>query len=236
MSGKTALLDLDGTLLPIETDDFIKKYFILLQEEFAGIFAGDLLIKNLMLATNEMIKNKGAKSNKDVFMEHFFALMEIDNQDEIMERFDLFYLNSFPSLKAGIKETSLSRKLVKGLKDKGYQLVLATNSLFPIEALRERVSWANVDPDDFVLITDYETMHYSKPNINYYKEILELLNLEPENCLMIGNDVQEDLVAGQLGMETFLVTDFLINRSGEEPACDWQGSLEDLLKYFQILE
>ena len=55
---------------------------------------------------------------------------------------------------------------------------------------------------------------------------MHLLDLEPENCLMIGNDVQEDLVAGQLGMKTFLVTDYLINRTGEEPRCDWQGTLK----------
>ena len=54
-----------------------------------------------------------------------------------MARFDLFYLEKFPLLGEDIKENHLSRKLVKGLKDKGYRLVLATNSLFPIEALRE---------------------------------------------------------------------------------------------------
>lgn len=236
MKRKTALLDLDGTLLPIDIDEFTGNYFTLLREEFADTFAGDKFIGNLMLATKSMIENDGAKSNKEVFVERFFALMESDNREEIMRRFDLFYLEKFPRLGADIKENPLSRRLVKGLKEKGYQLVLATNSLFPIQALKERLRWANVDPDDFVLITDYETMHYSKPNINYYREILQLLDLQPEYCLMIGNDVQEDLVAGRLGIKTFLVTDYLINRTGEEPQCHWQGSLEELLKYFQILE
>lgn len=236
MRKRTVLLDLDGTLLPIEIDEFLKSYFGLLTKEFAGIFAGEKLIRNLMIATNKMIENNGEKSNKEVFIENFFALMEVDNNEEIMERFDLFYLEKFPLLKPDIKSSALSRQLVEALKDKDYQLVLATNSLFPIEALEERVRWVDINPKDFIFITDYQHMHYCKPNINYYKEIVQLLDLEPENCIMIGNDVQEDMVAGQLGMKTYLVTDFLINRSEDEVQCDWQGSLQELLKYIQELE
>ena len=57
-----------------------------------------------------------------------------------------------------------------------------------------------------------ERMHFCKPNPAYYQEILELLGAKAEECLMIGNDVEEDMVAATLGIKTRLVTDLLISR------------------------
>lgn len=232
MDEKAILLDLDGTLLPIELDEFLKAYFGLLTNEFADIFNSGTFIKHLIAATNKMIENNGERLNKDVFTENFFALMEIDNSEEIMDRFDLFYTEKFPLLRSGINSRGLSRRLIKKLKDKGYQLVLATNPLFPIEAIAERVRWVDIDPEDFTFITNYENMHYCKPNLNYYQEIIDNLLLNPGDCIMIGNDVQEDMVAGQLGMKTYLVTDFLIDRGTNNIKYDWQGSFEELIEEF----
>ncbi|NLM96741.1 MAG: HAD family hydrolase [Halanaerobiaceae bacterium] len=230
---KTILLDLDGTLLPMEIEVFLKAYFKLLTEEFAGIFEAEKLIKNLIIATDKMIENNGEKTNKEVFVENFFALMGVNNEKEkIMKRFDRFYLEKFPLLRDSAGFSDLPARLVKKLKEKGYQLVLATNPLFPEEALVERVRWVDIDPEAFSLITHYENMHYCKPNINYYWEIVDKLRLEPGNCIMIGNDVQEDLIAGKLGMKTYLVTDFLIDRENKEIKAYWQGSFEDLMECF----
>lgn len=230
---KTILLDLDGTLLPMEIEVFLKTYFKLLTEEFAGIFEAEKLIKNLIIATDKMIENNGEKTNKEVFVENFFALMGVNNEKEkIMKRFDRFYLEKFPLLRDSAGFSDLPARLVKKLKEKGYQLVLATNPLFPEEALVERVRWVDIDPEAFSLITHYENMHYCKPNINYYWEIVDKLRLEPGNCIMIGNDVQEDLIAGKLGMKTYLVTDFLIDRENKEIKAYWQGSFEDLMECF----
>lgn len=233
MCKKTILLDLDGTLLPIEIEDFLKAYFKLLTKEFAGIFEAGKFIENLMIATNKMIENNGEKTNKDVFVKNFFALMGVTNDhQEIMKKFDKFYLEKFPLLREDIRVSDLSGELIKRLKKKGYQLVLATNPLFPEEALAERVRWVDIAPEDFSFVTHYENMHYCKPNIEYYQEIIQKLNLQPENCIMIGNDVQEDMIAGKLGMKTYLVTDFLIDREEKEFECNWQGSFEELLECF----
>ncbi|MFW5991589.1 MAG: HAD family hydrolase [Halanaerobiaceae bacterium] len=75
-------------------------------------------------------------------------------------------------------------------------------------------------------------MHYCKPHPGYYREILHKLSLTPEECIMVGNDVQEDMVAGDLGFKTYLVTDYLINRNQNSTNCDWQGSLEELYNVF----
>ena len=235
MDGKTVLLDLDGTLLPMEIDDFLNAYFELLTKEFSGIFERKTFINNLMSATKKMINNNGEKINKEIFIEVFFDLFQIDKKqeiEEVMDMFNFFYKEEFPLLKSQVKSRGLAEHLVKKMRADGYRLVLATNPIFPIEAIEERLHWINVKPGDFSLITNYENMHYCKPNINYYKEIIELLNIEGSSCIMIGNDVQEDMVAGKLGMRTYLVTDFLIDRNEDKSNYDWKGTFEELLKLF----
>ncbi|MFP4016112.1 MAG: HAD family hydrolase [Halanaerobiales bacterium] len=245
MTKKTVLLDLDGTLLPMEIDDFLKSYFRLLTKEFANIFSPEDFIDNLMHATNKMIKDTGERVNSDVVIEEFFALYQVENQEEIMEMFDTFYKEKFPLLKSQVSHDGTASRLIDLLKNNGFQLVLATNPIFPLEAIEERLRWVDIDPDDFDLITNYENMHYCKPNLEYYREIIDLMDVEAGDCIMIGNDVQEDMIAGELGMQTYLVTDFLIDRNNrhfpegssevdlsfEEKNFDWQGTLNELLKF-----
>ncbi|MFW6022030.1 MAG: HAD family hydrolase [Halanaerobiaceae bacterium] len=231
--GKAVLLDLDGTLLPIDIEYFIQSYFKLLTEYFNSTFEADIFINNLMTATRKMIENNGKKYNYEIFEEEFFKLTEVDNPDTIMDKFDNFYKEQFPKLREEIEVNSRSMKLINILKKKGYQLVLATNPVFPRRAIKERIRWMGIEPDEFSFITSYENMHYCKPALNYYNEIMTKLNLDPVECIMVGNDMQEDMVAGKLGMRTFLVTDYLINRTEEDLNCDWKGSFEELIIYFR---
>ncbi len=74
--------------------------------------------------------------------------------------------------------------------------------------------------------TDYERMHASKPNPAYYLEIATLIGCAPADCVMIGNEVQNDILpAKRAGMKTFWVTG-----AGEFPTdvpADWRGTLQD---------
>ena len=64
---------------------------------------------------------------------------------------------------------------------------------------------------DFIHITSYENSSFCKPNLEYYEEILEVIGKRPEQCIMIGNDVSDDMVSSKLGMETFLITNHIVN-------------------------
>ena len=48
---------------------------------------------------------------------------------------------------------------------------------------------------------------------------------------MVGNDVGEDMVAKNLGMKVFLLTDCLINKSGEDLSAYPHGTFKDLEEY-----
>jgi FMN phosphatase YigB (HAD superfamily) len=55
--------------------------------------------------------------------------------------------------------------------------------------------------DDFDFITHAENMTRTKPKIAYYQELIQKLNLNPDNCLMIGNDIVKDMPAFEAGMK-----------------------------------
>lgn len=232
LSFKTVLFDLDGTLLPIDIDEFLDKYFRLLTTEFSDLAEPEDLISILSYSTKKMINNDGSKTNKEVFITEFFSQIDVNNKQEIMKQFDSFYCNKFPELKKGIEINTAAVKLVNLFKEEDLQLVIATNPLFPRCANEERIKWAGLDPDDFSLITSYDNMHFAKPNMEYYQEILEKISSNPEECIMIGNDLQEDIVAKKIGIKSYLVEDYLIDRGKGNLTPDWWGSMAELFDYF----
>lgn len=231
MERDVIFFDLDGTLLPIDLDNFLKKYFKALTNEFSDTFDPDYFIKSLLKATNAMIENNGKRLNIDVFTDSFLDLMGVNNQADMMKRFDKFYQEKFPYLGTDITVSNLPSDLIKHLKGSGYKLVLATNAVFPLQAIKERMNWVNIDPVDFIYISCYEDMHYCKPRPDFYQEILQKIDVEPERAMMIGNDVQEDMIAATLGMETYLLTDFLIDRKTDSFRIDWTGTMDELFSY-----
>jgi hypothetical protein len=78
-------------------------------------------------------------------------------------------------------------------------------------------------------------MHYCKPYIEYYKEIIYKLNKDPQNCIMIGNDVDEDIVSSSIGFKTFLVDEFMINRSSKDISTIDRGNYRDMYEYIKRL-
>ena len=117
----------------------------------------------------------------------------------------------------------------------GYKTVLATNPIFPAVATESRMRWAGLEPSDFEYYTTYENSHYGKPNLKYYEEVLEKIGAKAEECLMVGNDVTEDMVVTKLGMKVFLLTDCIINKQNEDINKYPYGTFEDLLHYLHAL-
>ena len=102
-------------------------------------------------------------------------------------------------------------------------------------ATQWRIQWAGLQPEDVELYTTYENSSYSKPNPAYYQDILARLNVKPEECLMVGNDVGEDMIAEQLGMKVFLMTDCMINKANADISFYPHGSFDDLKNFLNTL-
>ena len=121
---------------------------------------------------------------------------------------------------------------MEACKAAGHRVVLATNPIFPAVATESRIRWAGLRPEDFAWYTTYENTGCSKPNPAYYREILSHLDCQGEDCLMVGNDVDEDMIAAQqAGLSVFLLTDCMVNRQGRAITDYPRGDFGDLITY-----
>ena len=64
---------------------------------------------------------------------------------------------------------------------------------------------------------------------------METLGVKAEECLMVGNDVREDMVAQELGMQVFLLTDCLINRDDKDITAYPHGGFDELFSFIKNL-
>lgn len=232
----TILFDLDGTLLPMDQDTFAKAYVkgLTVAAEPAG-YSPMILGTAIMAGTAAMVKNKGEKTNEDIFwdvLEKTYG--EAIQNDRHM--FDKFYATDFQKIKDVCGFDSKAAELIQNIKEKGYRVALATNPLFPKVATESRIRWAGLNPEDFEIYTTFETSHYCKPNLDYYREVLNELQVSAEECLMIGNDVSEDMVAEQLGMKVFLLTDCLIKKKEADISVYPHGDMEALFRFIDALK
>ncbi len=230
----TILFDLDGTLLPMNQEVFTKAYFGLLAKRCAPMgIAPDELVPAVWAATKAMVQNDGEMLNRERFWDAFSSILGEDVRSREPE-FDRFYGEEFHGAKAATSPTPLAGECVRLLREKGYRLALATNPIFPLVGVHSRMAWAGVDPADFERITHYDNSHYCKPNPDYYREILTAIGAEPADCLMVGNDVREDLCAAELGCGVYLVTDCL--EHGDVPhEAALQGSFEEFREWVRAL-
>lgn len=232
----TILFDLDGTLLPMDNDEFTKGYFKLLVKKLAPHgYEPQKLIDGIWSGTAAMVKNDGTKSNEQAFWEKF---SEVFGEKALADKplFDEFYKKEFQSAKSICGFNPKAAVAVHTIKEMGYRIALATNPIFPSTATESRISWAGFESNDFELYTTYENIGYCKPNPEYYREIARRLGVSPEQCLMVGNDVTEDMEAAQkAGMSVFLLTDCLINKERKDISVYPRGSFEQLIDFAKEL-
>ena len=211
----TVLFDLDGTLLPMDQDQFVHTYMTLLAKYLAPHgYESRHLIDAVWAGTKAMVENTGDTTNEEVFWENFCSIFGEDARKDL-PLFEEFYATDFGHARRICGFEPAAAELIAMLKERGIRVVLATNPLFPAIATRQRIRWAGLRSEDFELVTTYENSRRCKPNPDYYREVLAALGVEPESCIMVGNDVDEDILpARELGMKTFLLTHSLLNRKG----------------------
>lgn len=228
---KAVLFDLDGTLLPMKQEKFVEAYFGSLAKRLAPYgFEPESLYAGIWAGMKAMILNNGEERNETRWWETFdglFGEMAKKSRGEL----EVYYKEDFDSVRHSCGHNPMARVVTDTLKARGVRIVLATNPVFPATATYQRAGWAGLDTGDFELITTYENSHYCKPNPEYYKEILAKLGLSADECLMVGNDVDEDMITEKLGMKVFLLTDDLLNKHGKDISAYRQGGFPELIAY-----
>lgn len=239
MNIDSVLFDLDNTLILFDEKEFYKTYTFKLSQHFKDVLTPQEFAQKLMHSTQIMTNNNGEQCNADFFVNDFSKGLNI-NKSEIWNRFEYFYKNEFEQLKYLIKPLKNVKDLILKIQKMNKKIVIASNPMLPENVQYLRLKWAGLEKVKFDLITDALNSTYCKPNINYYIEISDKLNLPPNKCLMVGNDPVNDMIAAKTGMITYLTIESAqksveVSRqlAGSQdldiPKPDYYGKLENIL-------
>ena len=235
---KAILLDLDNTLLSNSMEIFMPAYLQAITRHAAHLIPPERLISEMMQATQAMNENDGTGStNEEAFASAFYPALGYERA--VLEPvFEQFYAKEFSKLQPLTQQRSEARPLVEWGFERGLQVAIATNPLFPRTAIEQRLEWAGIPviEFDYALVTTYEDMHATKSHPAYYREILAQLGRQPGECLMVGDHWEWDVANAALaGIPAYWIAEpgetppSLPPRKGDEMEVPvGQGGLADL--------
>ena len=63
--------------------------------------------------------------------------------------------------------------------------------------MQQRLQWGGIDdnPDNYAFITHAGNMHFTKPNAAYYAEVIARIGIEPDEAIMFGDGLENDIQA-----------------------------------------
>jgi FMN phosphatase YigB (HAD superfamily) len=227
----TLLFDLDDTLLSNGMDTFLPVYFQRLSNQIA-----DLIDKNQFINTIfANIQQANDNRRPDLFLEEVFEhsfFTQLGIQEGVLSpRFETFYRDIFPELKAFTSPRPEAVALIDECFQRGYRVAIATNPLFPLTAVEQRLDWAGLPTRKypFAKVTSLETFHYAKPNPAFFAETMAQLGWPEGPVVVIGDDPVNDIAPSKaLGFSTFHVLEKPGNISDEKHG---SGPLKEFLPW-----
>ena len=153
---KAVLFDLDGTLLPMDQNTFMKDYFGRLIRRLVPLgYTPESFLASMKAGIAAMVKNDGTRTNEEAYWDAYTAISgkEILNH---MSVFEAFYSEEFDEVAASCGFHPKAAEVIHTLQERGIRVILATNPLFPRIATQKRIRWAGIEPEDFELYTTYE--------------------------------------------------------------------------------
>lgn len=235
---RAIFFDLDGTLLPMDVDVFMKQYFAVLGKRMLSLgVPQEAFMTGMKRGIMAMATNDTGLANSELFWPAFMSEMhnyvadDVDISSEIAD----FYENEFGLIGQHFETNPAAARAIEVLKSKGYPLVLATMPMFPRRAVEWRARWAGIDPSVFSRITTFDNSTSVKPKPNYYAETLAACGLNGGDVLMVGNNTKEDLAAMALGCDGYLITDNLIDPIEYDISQVKHGSMQEFALWVDAL-
>jgi len=207
---KAILFDLDDTLLDNSMKVFEPHIFQLLVEYWSHYVPAKKALAALSNGVQAMDANNGTHhTNEDLFVEAFCSATEIE-PDEIKYHMEAYFSHDFRELAHLVHRLPEARPLVGWAIKNAFQVVIATGMQTPRAAVEHRLAWAGVPVTDFAytFITTWDNMHASKPHPAYYQEILTVIARQPAECLMVGDDWENDILpATTIGIPSYWIVE-----------------------------
>ena len=227
----TLLFDLDDTLLDTNLEAFIPAYFQALASHMSGRVSADVMLRALIHGMGLMNDSEDpTRTLQEVFEADFYPKLGIP-KEELLDVFENFYDEVFPKLAKHTTARPAAVPLIEWALSCGFRVAIATDPFFPRKATYHRIRWTGLDPEKLELISTFEHFHFSKTHSAYYAEMLGQLGWPDGPVLMVGNDVQRDLLpAHRLGLKTYWIDGESASSPGFEVG---RGKLADLRPWLE---
>ena len=233
---KLIMSDLDNTLLPIYTQDrFVEIWFRDVSKKFSDYGLDPArAIEGVSRGVRAMLYNDSGRKNIEIFYDKAFEVSGY-KESELDPPMRDYYLSTFENVYDITLPNPFAVRIAVLMREKSEHCAIATMPVFTHEAVEMRMRWVGLHHSMFDYITTAENSSYCKPNPLYFQEVLDLFGVRPDEALMIGNDVREDMQpCKELGIDVFLVTNHIITH--DLPYDEYrQGSYEDLVAFLENL-
>ncbi|MEW6403286.1 MAG: DinB family protein [Chloroflexota bacterium] len=228
----TLLLDLDDTLLNTNMDTFIPAYFQALSVQLAPHVEPETMLRALLGATRRMMASEDPSCIlQNVFESYFYTKLGV-SKEGLAQEIEKFYDEIFPTLQQITAQVEGAKEFVEWAVAQGYRIVIATDPLFPRKAIYHRIRWAGFEPERFELVSSFEHFHFTKSHAAYYAEVLGRIGWPDGPVLMVGNDMERDILPAQrLGLATWHIEAGAASGSGPEAGA--RGKLEHLPSWLE---
>ncbi len=225
---KTYFFDLDDTLLKLNWPVFEKAYYGGLARAFSALISPEKTIDYIYQSYLYMVAVIDQRSNKEKFYAKMAELSGIEAK-VLMAKENAYYENEYDKLQSITTKNETMVQALRRLQEKKYPIIIASQPVFPALATHKRLAWLGFDAAEFLKVTTFETERACKPSLAYYQNLLNEFNLQPADCVMVGNDRKEDMVATQLGMAGILIVDDILD-SEDDFVCQ-EMTAQEFLAY-----
>jgi HAD superfamily hydrolase (TIGR01509 family) len=213
---KAIILDMDGTMF--DTEPLWKIAFQKSGHDLGYNITEEIHTKTI--GSNQTDLNKILENE---FGEEFpfeeFSTKYVENMKSIIEEYGV-------SIKPGLKE------LLDYLINNNYQIAIASSS--SLMMIKNNLKKANIDENIFKTIVSGENFINGKPNPEIFLKTCELLNVEPQDTIVIEDSNNGIKAAFSAGCIPILIPD--VDRIKEEVKSMAKYELNSLLEVIDLLE
>lgn len=227
---RAILLDFDTTLLQTSGDAIFRASLPAIGQRAGGLLAPDEFADMAQAAMQSAMQNTNPLHTiEDLFFDELHHQLDCP-PGALVPLFKLYFEGKFGEQQINVAFQPGARKLLEWLVDSPYQTILAAAPLITPQVLWQHLDTGDLSPDAFEMP---DHLHFARPHEHYFVEILERLDLLPDEVLVVGANWAADIQsAARTGAHTFWVTD--------EPPAHYEGyqpggagSLDDLLSTLQ---
>jgi len=224
---RAVLFDLDGTLLDMDGDAFLEDYIDKLADFLHPWIVKERFTSALWsAAVGALASGHSGQSNRDVLIKSLSDTLSVDPQP-LRDHIDQFNETRSALVMPGGHPRNGARRAVEAAHVLGMKIAVATTPIYGLPVVMDRLARADVADMPWDLIAS-DSFCSTKPYPAYYHEVANFLGVNPDQCLMVGDDAFNDLAARATGMATYYVGPPMGGL-----AVGPSGTLEDLVTFYQ---